>query len=87
VGHAKGASAVRHPKVQEPAPTGAGPAIDVFEEAIALDQDDAPQTELARLLLAARREYLAIEGRFLDGHELDRELAERRGGAAVADEG
>jgi hypothetical protein len=78
---------VRHPKVQEPAPTGARPAIDEFEEAIAFDSDDAPMTDLARLLLAARREFLAAEGQFLDGHEFDRELAERRGVAGVDDEG
>ena len=44
-------------------------------------------TDLARLLLAARREFLAAEGQFLDGHEFDRELAERRGVAGVDDEG
>jgi hypothetical protein len=42
-----------------------------------------PRTELGRLLLAARREFLESEGRFLDRDEFERELAERRGGASL----
>lgn len=78
---------MRHIKTHEPAPIGGGPAMDEAEEAIDLGQDGAPRTELGRLLLAARREFAAAEGRFLDRDELDRELAERRGGASADGEG
>lgn len=57
-----------------------------LEEAIDLGLGRLPLTEFDRLLLAARREYLAAEGRFLDRDELDRELAGRRGGASLANE-
>lgn len=57
------------------------------EEAINLRLTGSPRTELGRLLLAARREFVAVEGRFLDRDELDRELAERRGGASADGEG
>lgn len=45
-----------------------------------------PDTELGRLLLAARREFFAAEGRFLNREELALELAERRGVSAADDE-
>jgi hypothetical protein len=56
------------------------------EEVSALGPAGSPQTELGRLLLAARREFVAAEGRFLDRDELDCELAERRGGASAVGE-
>ena len=61
-------------------------AASEIEEAIDLGLGSVPLTEFDRLLLAARREYFAAEGRFLDRDELDRELAARRGGASLANE-
>jgi hypothetical protein len=80
---------VRHIQPNEPAPTDGGhsSAMDEAEMAIDLGQDGSPRTELGRLLLAARREFVAAEGRFLNRDELDRELAERRGGASADGEG
>lgn len=40
-----------------------------------------PRSELGRMILAARREFLAANGRFLTQKELEQELAERRGGS------
>lgn len=45
-----------------------------------------PRTEFERLVLAARREFLAANGRFLTREELEQELAERRGGAYRSDD-
>lgn len=45
-----------------------------------------PRTELGRLILAARREFLAANGRFLTREELEQELAERRGGSHRSDD-
>lgn len=45
-----------------------------------------PRTELGRLILAARREFLAANGRFLAREELERELAERRGAPYRSDD-
>ena len=45
-----------------------------------------PRTSLGRALLAARREFLASEGRFLGWEELEREIAERRGGVHAGDD-
>lgn len=42
--------------------------------------DRVPRTPLGRSLMAARREFLAANGRFLTDEELEREIAERRGG-------
>jgi hypothetical protein len=53
------------------------------EAAIDVGSSNARRTELGRLLVAARREYLAAEGHFLDRRELARELRERRGGAST----
>ena len=83
---AKGALAVRHPNVETPAPTHAVLTPDEAEEAITLGLADAPKTELGRLLIAARREFFAREGRFLNRDELEREVAERRGGAFAGGE-
>jgi hypothetical protein len=44
------------------------------------------RTELGRLALAARREYLAAGGRLLDWDDLEREVRERRGGTHLLDE-
>ena len=78
---------MRHIKTHEPAPIGEGSAMDKAEQTIDLGQDGSPRTELGRLLLAARREFVAAEGRFLNRDALDRELAERRGGASADGEG
>ena len=78
---------MRHIKTHEPAPIGGGPAMNEAEEAIDLGRPGSPRTELGRLLMAARREFVAVEGRFLNRIELDRELAERRGGASTDREG
>ena len=78
---------MRHIKNHEPAPIGGGPAMNQPEQTIDLGPVGSPQTELGRLLLAARREFVAAEGRFLNRDELDRELAERRGGASADGEG
>jgi hypothetical protein len=61
-------------------------AIGEAEDAINLGESEPPPTELDRLLLAARREFFAAEGRFLNRDELARELAERRGGSAAVGE-
>jgi len=45
-----------------------------------LDLGEASNTEFGRLAIAARREYFARGGRFLNDEEYARELAERRGG-------
>lgn len=55
------------------------------DEATGVWAGPPPDTELGQLLLAARREYFAAEGRFLNREELAQELAERRG-VSVADE-
>jgi hypothetical protein len=48
-------------------------------EEIYLGLGRSPNTELGRLLIAARREFFAREGRFLDRDEINREVHERRG--------
>jgi hypothetical protein len=53
-------------------------------EEIYLGLGRAPKTELGRLLLAARREFFAREGRFLDRDEIEREVRERRGDLSEA---
>ena len=50
-----------------------------------VDLGYVPRTELGRLALAARREFLAANGRFLTRVELEREIAERRGGTHLHD--
>ncbi|MBA2596834.1 MAG: hypothetical protein H0V00_09450 [Chloroflexia bacterium] len=77
---------MRHIKTHEPAPTRGAPAKDDAEQVMDLGQGGSPRTELGWLLLAARREFVAAEGQFLDRDELGRELAERRGGASAAGE-
>lgn len=67
-------------------PTKASEVEDWAAEASAVGLDHAPRTELGRLLLGARREFLAVNGRCLSREELERELAERRGGIAASDE-
>jgi hypothetical protein len=47
--------------------------------------DRVPRTELGRALLEARRQILASGQGFLSWEELEREIAERRGGAAPDD--
>ncbi len=42
-----------------------------------------PQTDLGRLTLAARREYLASGGYLLSAEELEREIAAPRGGVQL----
>lgn len=60
--------------------------VDEIEEAITLGLGRSPQTELERLIVAARREFFAAEGRFLNQDELAREVAERRGGSIALDD-
>lgn len=84
--HAKGASTVRQSTVKDPAPSGAELTSDEVEEAITLGIKGEPSNELVRLMIAARREFFAANGRFLDDDELEREVAERRGGACVDSE-
>lgn len=74
-------------KTHEPASIDGGLGMNEAEEAIDLEQADSPRMELGGLLLAARREFVGAEGRFLDRGELARELAERRGGVSVDGEG
>ena len=50
------------------------------------DVEYVPRTELGRLALAARREYLAAGGRLLSREEIEREVAERRGGTHLLDQ-
>lgn len=45
-----------------------------------LDLGEASNTEFGRLIIAARREYFAAGGHVLSDEELEREIAERRGG-------
>jgi hypothetical protein len=45
-----------------------------------LDVGEMSNTHLGRLAIAARREYFAAGGRVLTDEELEREIAERRGG-------
>jgi hypothetical protein len=47
---------------------------------------DGSRSELLRALGAARREFLAANGRFLTREELEQELAERRGGVDRSDD-
>lgn len=56
------------------------------EDEAARGLEDVCHTELGRLLIAARREFLEAEGRFLTSEELEREIAERRGGVSWDDE-
>ncbi len=44
-----------------------------------------PRTEFGRLALAAGREFFARHGRFLSMEEIEREVAERRGGTHLLD--
>ena len=55
-------------------------------EARAVGLDRAPRTELGQLIVAARRAFLDSHGRFLTREELEREIAERRGGVVANDE-
>jgi len=50
------------------------------DDASAVELDDVPQTALGRLAVAARREYFASGGHPLSRDEIEREVAERRGG-------
>jgi hypothetical protein len=52
----------------------------------AADLDYVPRTELGRLAMAARREYLASGGELLSREEIAREVTDRRGGARRHDE-
>lgn len=52
----------------------------------AVDLDYTPRTELGRLALAARREYLASGGLLLSADEIAQEVAERRGGTHRGDD-
>lgn len=52
----------------------------------AAELEYVPQSELGRLAIAARREYLAGGGRLLNRDEIQREVAERRGGARQLDD-
>lgn len=45
-----------------------------------------PRTELGRLAIAARREYLAAGGRLLNRDEIECEVAERQGGTHRLDD-
>ena len=54
--------------------------------AAAVGFDRVPHTPLGRKLLAARLEFLRTNGRFLTDEELEREIAERRGGVYLADD-
>jgi len=45
-----------------------------------------PTTQLGRSALAARREYLASGGKPLSREEINREVAERRGGTHLLDD-
>lgn len=45
-----------------------------------------PRTELGRAVIAARREYFAAGGRPLSREEINREVAERRGGTHLLDD-
>jgi hypothetical protein len=62
------------------------PDLADVEAAIDLGLKRSQRTDLGRLVLAARREFFSAEGRFLDGDELDREVAVRRGGETAASE-
>jgi hypothetical protein len=59
------------------------PVANGAEEVVDLGIGNPPRSELAGLLVAARREFLAAEGHFLDRDELARELAERRAEASA----
>jgi hypothetical protein len=50
------------------------------------DFDYVPRTELGRMAIAARREYFAAGGRPLGPEEIEREVAERRGGTHLLDD-
>ena len=77
---------MHHRKPPETAAIDREPNADEIEEAITLGRNGSPQTEFDRLLIAARREFFAAEGRFPSRDELAREVAERRGGPAAVDE-
>ena len=57
-----------------------------LEAAAAEGLDRVRDTELGRLLIAARAEFLREEGRFLTREELEQEIAERKGGVSWDDE-
>ncbi|MBA3416819.1 MAG: hypothetical protein H0U10_16485 [Chloroflexia bacterium] len=57
-----------------------------LDAAAARGLEDVRHTELGKLLIAARREFLEAEGHFLTPEELEREIAERRGGVRWDDE-
>ncbi len=63
----------------------APPPTDLDAEA-ARGLEEVRHTELGKLLIAARREFLEAEGHFLTLEELEREIAERRGGVRWDDE-
>lgn len=75
-----------HANVETPAANHAVMTPEEAEEAITLGMRGEPPNELVRLLIAARREFFAANGRFLDDDELEREIAERRGGVADYEE-
>ena len=57
-----------------------------FEAEATVGLEQIRHTEVGRLLIAARREFLEAEGHFLSREELEREIAERRGGVSWDDE-
>lgn len=76
------AQAKRRPEQIDPTDTGTGEGDTFWKTA---DLGCEPKTELGRFALAARREFLAANGRFLTREELEREIAERRGGIHLLD--
>jgi hypothetical protein len=77
---------VRRTQAVEPARAAGKLTAAEAEEAITLGLDEASLTEFGRLLIAARREFFAAEGRFLSREEIEREVAERRGGVSECEE-
>ncbi len=61
----QGVHAAPHNKPPGTSAIDTEPGADEAEEAISLGLSDSPQTEFDRLLVAARREFFAAEGRFL----------------------
>ena len=71
----EGNTSLNHTRTDRPGPTDE----DEVAAAIELGREGMTKTELGRLVIAARREFLLAERRFLDRDELEREMAERRG--------
>lgn len=67
-------------------PTATGNDVDDAQGADTATLDYVPRTELGQLALAARREYIAAGGSFLSRDEIEREVAERRGGTYLLDD-